>query len=69
VEYSLDETADVRLSVFDLTGRTVSTLFSYRQSAGIHTVTWDANDLSSGVYILRINADKRSDTQKVLLMR
>jgi endo-1,4-beta-xylanase len=59
IRFKLDETSDVRLEVYDLSGRKISTLLKDRLPAGFHQIRWDASDesgkrVSCGVYVYRI---------------
>ena len=56
ISYGLTEASEVRLKVFDMLGREVATLVSGQQTAGKHSVQFDASNLASGVYIYRIQA-------------
>jgi hypothetical protein len=42
--------------VYDLLGREIRTLVSERQNSGSHTVTFDGQNLSSGVYFYTLRA-------------
>ncbi len=54
--YQLPDTRSVRLRVFDRVGREVAVLENGRRRAGEHTVTWNANGMASGVYVLKLEA-------------
>ena len=69
IGFSLPEAADVRLEVFDVTGRRVALLLNEHKPAGRHDVTFDAGDLSSGVYLYRIQAGGHIETRKMLFMK
>ncbi|MEQ8524570.1 choice-of-anchor I family protein [Gracilimonas sp.] len=69
IAFDLPETAEVRLSVFDMLGRKVTDLVNERMSAGTHSVQFDASALSSGMYIYRIEAGSFSKTQKMMLIK
>lgn len=56
IKFSLHEQADVKLSVFNLYGQSVYEYPQQRLSSGMNEITFDASDLSSGVYIYRITA-------------
>lgn len=56
VTYTLSEGSVVSLDVYDLLGRHVTSLLQERQTAGKHSVRWDARGVSSGVYLLRMTA-------------
>lgn len=69
IRYELAEPAEVTLKVFDLLGRQVQTLVSAYQVPGEYTVTFDARDLSSGVYLYRLEAGSFVQTRPMLLVK
>jgi hypothetical protein len=46
----------VKITIFDILGREVTTLVNNVQVAGKYVVTWDATRLATGVYIYRMEA-------------
>jgi hypothetical protein len=54
IQFGLPEGAVVSLSVFDVLGCEVQQLATGYYSAGYHTITWNASDLSSGMYFARL---------------
>jgi hypothetical protein len=69
VRYALPEAAEVRLAAYDLLGRRVAVLAEGSQTAGYHTVGWDASGLPSGVYVLRLTAGEHAFTERITLVR
>ena len=70
IMYQLAENSSVRLEVFDMTGRKVSTLINGRVSAGAHSVTFDASELTSGVYFYQLRTSTGfSTTRKMILLK
>lgn len=69
IAFDLPVTANVSLKVFDLMGREVADLVNGEKAAGTHTITFDASDLPSGVYICRMTAGGFSATHKMMLLR
>ncbi len=51
ISYQLPVDGDVNLAVYDAVGRRVAVLVEQRMSAGSHSVTFDASQLASGVYV------------------
>ncbi|MBN2279158.1 MAG: T9SS type A sorting domain-containing protein, partial [Candidatus Marinimicrobia bacterium] len=69
VKFSIPTAQNVKLSVFDLTGREVSTLTNQNMKAGYHTVTFDASALSSGIYFVRLQTSNKIITKPVTLLK
>ena len=72
LRYGLARPADVRLAVFDVSGRSVRTLVSAMQAPGWYRLEWDGRDaggraVESGVYFLRLQAG--SAERMVLVVR
>lgn len=69
VRFYMDEVGEVNLSVYDLLGRRVTTLAEGPRAQGSHTVTYNAAGLSSGVYLLVLDANGNRQTRKMLLLK
>ena len=69
ISYTIPRQSDVRLEVFDMNGRQVATLVNQSISAGTHTVNFDATDLSSGIYMYRLQAGSTVLTRKLTLVK
>ena len=57
------------LKVYDILGRELKTLVNERQTAGAHSVMFDALTITSGVYFYRMKAGEFIQTRKMLLMK
>ncbi len=69
IEFSLNETKDVRIEVYDRIGRRVSILVDGRLNQGFHSVIFDGSGLASGVYFYRIVTDQQAITKKMVLVK
>ncbi len=75
VQYQLAQPSEVKLELFDALGRKIATLVSARQSAGAYSYTLNATqfNLSSGVYLYRLQASAASqtfvETKKMLFLK
>jgi hypothetical protein len=69
IAYALSHQSSVSLKVFDLLGREVATLVNGPEQQGVHSVTFDASSLSSGVYIFRLQTGRYIVTRRMLLLK
>ena len=74
LQYDLPQRAFVRLVIYDLRGREVSTLVDARVGPGYHRVTWnsrneDGRELPSGIYIARLVTPEYAKSIKMVLLK
>ena len=69
IKYSIHKTSMVKITVFDILGREISTLINDLQQPGNYNVNFDASNLASGVYMYKIQAGDFTDTKKMLLVK
>jgi hypothetical protein len=69
IGFELPISAKVRLSVFDMLGREVAVLVNERKSAGVYEVSFNAEGLSSGIYIYRLHAGDFMQSRKIVLLK
>lgn len=69
IRFGLPEADYVKLTVYDITGREVARLAEGSFGAGYHTVTFDASQFASGVYLYRMEAGSFVQSRKMVLMK
>jgi GH35 family endo-1,4-beta-xylanase len=69
ISFQLSAVSVVKLMVYDALGRIVATLVEGEKPAGSHTVTWNAQNFPSGVYVYRIVAGDYVASKKMLLTK
>lgn len=69
IRYQTSEIGHIRLSVYDLLGREVAVLVNGVQPAGQYSVSFNATNMSSGVYLIRMQAGEQSFTRKMMLVK
>ena len=69
INYELQITNDIDLSIYNVLGQKVATLVSGKQTAGAHQVEWDAGYLSSGIYYYAIRAGEFQVVKKMMLIK
>jgi len=66
---SVPASGQVSVQVYNLMGQVVATLASGYMEASTYTLTWDASNVSSGVYFVQAEAAGSVTTQKIMLMK
>jgi hypothetical protein len=74
IPFNIEQAGDVRLTIFDVSGREVTTLVNGFTPAGPHALHWDGrntqgNPVSSGVYYYRLESVNNSETRKMTMVR
>lgn len=69
ISFSIPESGSVKLEVFNILGQKVASLVNEKMNAGIHEVDFNASQLSSGVYLYRIDAAGFSSVKKMMLLK
>ena len=69
ITYGLPENTDTQIIVFDLNGTQITTLVNTFQTAGYYIISWDADNLPSGVYLIRMESGNFTQIQKVMLVK
>ena len=69
IRYELPERAQVKLDIYDILGRKVTTIEDGLRPAGYHQVLWKADGIASGVYFYKLQAGEYVDAKKMLLVK
>jgi len=69
ISYSLPKESDITLKVYNALGKEVVTLVNKRQEAGKYNVTFNAENLSSGIYFYLIRTAENASVKKMILLR
>jgi len=69
ISYSLAEDGFVSLKVYNVLGKEVAALVNKVKPAGNYSVSFNASNLPSGVYIYTLQTNGKSLTQKMILLR
>lgn len=69
IKYQIPSSSKVILKVYDVLGNEIATLVDEFRNAGRYEVTFDATNLSSGIYFYRLQAGNFIETKKMLLLR
>jgi len=70
ISFSLAQSSPVSISVYNVAGQLVSTIADNQSfDAGTHSVEWNAQSFTPGVYFCRLNADGISQTHRMLMVK
>jgi len=67
IRYSIANTSEVKIKVYDILGNEVKTLVNSKQNAGSYETEFDGSELSSGVYIAKLTSGNYSTQIKMIL--
>ncbi|MBE2255750.1 MAG: T9SS type A sorting domain-containing protein [Ignavibacteria bacterium] len=69
IEFSIQKTSNTNLSVYDVSGKLVSTLVNQVLSPGVYKYDFNATNLSSGIYFYRLENEFFTDTKRMILIK
>jgi hypothetical protein len=69
INFTLPQSGNVTLKVYDITGKEVATLLNGYQAAQTYHVQFDGSALASGVYFYKLQTDNFTQTKKMVLMK
>ena len=69
INYSIPQSENVTLIIFNVLGRQITTLVNQEKPAGNYTVEFNGSNLPSGVYFYQIQAGSFMETKKMLLLK
>jgi hypothetical protein len=68
-DYSISIESDVSIKIYDISGQVVEVLVDDYKYAGEYSITWNAQNYSSGVYFIGMEANGNYFTQKLMLVK
>jgi len=69
ISYALPKSEMVTIRIYNILGQMVRTLVNQNESAGTHTVSFKADDLTSGIYFYSIQAGSFNQVKKMMLLK
>lgn len=69
IQYAVKESATVDLRVFDMTGREIDHLVNETKAPGVYEAVFTADNLSSGMYLYRLEVGEFSETRSMVLTK
>jgi predicted CXXCH cytochrome family protein len=69
IRFSLPQGGNVRITIYDVTGKQIQTLINSYYAAGTFNVNWNAISFASGVYFYRIESGAYNMVKKMILLK
>jgi hypothetical protein len=69
IPYGLTEDGNMSLKVYNLRGELVEVLLSTYALKGTYSMKWSPQNLSAGIYLVRLESGKRTNLQKVVFVK
>jgi hypothetical protein len=69
INFSIPESGNVRLAVYNLVGEEVAVLVDGFTQAGFYEATFDASNLPSGIYLYKLQSANSVQTKKMMLLK
>jgi hypothetical protein len=69
IKFSLAKSGYVKLEVYNLIGQKVAEVVNGNMNAGVHQVNFDAEGLSSGVYVYKLTTPEFTSSKKLVIMK
>jgi predicted CXXCH cytochrome family protein len=74
IKYTIPKEGNVKIQIFDITGRLVTTLVNANEATGTYSVTWNGRNsggeaVSSGIYLYRLQANDFVSVKKMVMLK
>ncbi|MFA7228908.1 MAG: T9SS type A sorting domain-containing protein, partial [Melioribacteraceae bacterium] len=69
IKYQVPQNTHVNISVYDILGNKISTLVNQEKAAGSYELSFNADNMPSGVYFYTIQTGSFTQTKKMILMK
>jgi pectate lyase len=69
IRFALPETARIRLSIYNMRGKEVALILDEIKTPGQALVSWNAENLASGVYFCRLQTERKALIRKIILLK
>jgi len=74
ISFTIDQPSRVRMEIYDLNGRRVRSLIDEQMRASEYEMVWDGRSdfgvrVAAGVYFIRLQTERKADTQRIVLLQ
>ena len=68
ISYQIQNSGNVDIGIYNIKGQLVKTLVGEQKTSGSYSLTWDAKEFSSGIYLYKLNVNGKSKAVKKCLL-
>ena len=68
-DINIIETQNININIYDMNGKKLENIFSGLLNAGVHNFIWNANNFSTGIYIIECTSKSHVSTAKIQLLK
>ncbi len=69
IPYAVPNKSFVKIDIIDINGRLVETLVSNEHDIGFYKQNWSGRNVDSDIYFIKLTAEKKMLTQKMILLK
>jgi len=69
INYSIAKRGNVKIIIYDMLGKEITTLVNEEKEAGNHSVVFNGKNLTSGIYFYKIESDKFNAVKKMVFLK
>lgn len=69
IKFSIEQTENVQLKVYDLLGKEITTLLNDVKNPGVYVIEFEANHLSNGIYFYQLITSEKIISKKMILLK
>ncbi len=69
ISFSIPKATNVKITIFNAIGKEIAVLVNGNYESGTHNITWNANNIASGMYFYKMEAGNFTSTKKMMLIR
>ncbi len=69
INFTVGKLSHIELTVYNILGQKVATLVNQQMPAGTYRITWDASNMSSGLYFYTMKVDNYTKTRKMMVIK
>jgi len=67
--FNIGSSHETSLRIYDIQGRLIETLIEDKINSGFHTITWNASEVATGVYFLKLISGDKIKTRKIMVLK